>query len=259
MWNAGKEYTYYMGRWSERIASSFLKWINPPSHQIWLDIGCGTGALSQAILLQTNPALVEAIDTSAAYLQEATCRISDSRIHFQLADAQHLPFPNSTFNWVVSGLVFNFLHDTYGTLQEIKRVLKSDGRLGIYVWDYAGKMEMIRFFWDAVKTLFPDDAHLDEGVRYGDAYPSRLRQILEQAGYTEISTTAIEISMHFVDFEAYWRPFLGGQGPAPAYLRSLHTDQSHRLKQYLQNTLPLQADGSIDLIARAWAIQARGE
>ena len=47
-WSAGRSYDHYMGRWSRGIASQFTRWLDLPDGLDWLDIGCGTGALTSA-------------------------------------------------------------------------------------------------------------------------------------------------------------------------------------------------------------------
>ena len=60
----------------------------------------------------------------------------------------------------------------------------------------------------------------------------------------------------FRDFDDYWLPFTLGAGPAPGYCVSLEPEARQRLKERLQHSLPRQADGSIPLKARAWAVKA---
>ncbi|HMM42473.1 MAG TPA: hypothetical protein PKA95_11270, partial [Thermomicrobiales bacterium] len=62
--------------------------------------------------------------------------------------------------------------------------------------------------------------------------------------------------MHFASFEEFWRPFLGGQGPAPSYTMSLDEYRRAALRERVRAGLPIGEDGTIRLVARAWA--ARG-
>ena len=59
----------------------------------------------------------------------------------------------------------------------------------------------------------------------------------------------------FTDFDDYWSPFLGGQGPAPAYAMSLCDEDRAALRERLRARLPVDDDGSIRLTARAWAVR----
>ena len=61
----------------------------------------------------------------------------------------------------------------------------------------------------------------------------------------------------FRDFDDFWSPFLGGQGPAPGYAMSLGEPARVALRELLRARLPVGDDGRIALTARAWAVKAR--
>ena len=136
------------------------------------------------------------------------------------------------------------------------RVTVAGGTTGAYVWDYAGKMDLMRFFWDAAVEIDPDAAAMDEGVRFPMCRPEPLTDFFVRAGLREIEITAIDILTHFRDFEDYWRPFLGGQGPAPAFAMALDEMARAQLRELIRSRIPRQSDGSICLTARAWAVRA---
>jgi hypothetical protein len=156
----------------------------------------------------------------------------------------------------VAGLALNFFPDERAALAEMTRVTATKGTIGVYVWDYAGKMELIRNFWDAAVDLNPDAARLDEGVRFPLCRPEALTALFGSVGLDEVEVRAIDVPTPFASFDEYWQPFLGGQGPAPAYVASLGQVGRDRLQAGLRERIPAQADGSISLIARAWAIRA---
>jgi hypothetical protein len=158
---------------------------------------------------------------------------------------------------VVSGLVLNFIPDQRAGLAEMARVAVKGGTIAAYVWDYAGRMELMRQFWDAAVQLNPDAAKMDEGVRFPQCHPQALEELFRAAGLNEIAVKAIDVPTPFADFDDYWLPFLGGQGPAPAYAMSLDEAARARLRDRIRQRLPVAADGSISLIARAWAVRAR--
>jgi hypothetical protein len=155
----------------------------------------------------------------------------------------------------VSGLVLNFVPDPPAALLEMKRVTAMDSVIAAYVWDYAGKMELMRYFWDAAAHLDTGARKLDEGVRFPICNPQPLETLFSGAELKDIRITSIDIPTPFASFDEYWQPFLGGNGPAPAYAMSLDETTRTRLRDRLKATLPIAADGSIALIARAWAIR----
>ncbi|HYI16936.1 MAG TPA: class I SAM-dependent methyltransferase [Thermomicrobiales bacterium] len=257
IWAIGAAYEPYVGRWSRAVAREFLAWLAAPTGSHWLDVGCGTGALSATILAVAQPAAVTGIDASEAFASYARQQIADDRAEFMQADALALPFPDDSFDASVSGLVLNFLPDPVRGLAEMIRVTRSEGVVAVYVWDYAGEMQLMRHFWDAAAALDPAAVDLDEGRRFPICQPELLERALIGAGLIGIQVRAIDVATNFRDFDDYWSPFLGGQGPAPSYTMSLTDDHRAALRERLRASLPVAADGSISLIARAWAAFGR--
>ena len=256
LWASGDVYEPYVGRWSRRVAAELLAWLAVPPARRWLDVGCGTGALSQAILERASPQAVQGIDPSAGFVTYAREHIRDGRASFETGDARALPYATATFDVVVSGLVLNFVPDPPVALGEMTRVVRRGGTVAAYVWDYAGRMQLMRHFWDAAVTLDPAAAELDEGRRFGLCQPTALAHLFQSAGLNNVEVRAIDIPTDFRDFDDYWSPFLGGQAPAPRYAMSLPEARRTELRERIRATLPIEADGSIHLIACAWA--ARG-
>lgn len=89
------------------------------------------------------------------------------------------------------------------------------GQVAAYVWDYAGRMQLMRYFWDAAVELKPENKHLDEGVRFPLCQPTALTELFEKSGLKDVHVSPLDVSTHFRDFDDYWTPFLGGQFPAP--------------------------------------------
>ncbi len=256
IWASGSPYEAYVGRWSRLVAREFLPWLAAPSRGRWLDAGCGTGVLSEAILREADPAEVVGCDPSDGFIAYAREHIGDERATFEVANAQALPFEDARFDAIVSGLVLNFLQAPERGLEEMVRVARPSGTVAAYVWDYADQMQLIRRFWDAAAALDPTARDLDEGRRFPVCRPERLERLFRDAGLEDVAVRSIEVPTVFRDFDDYWAPFLGAQGPAPSYAMSLGEQQRVALREQIRAGLPAADDGSIRLIARAWA--ARG-
>ena len=252
-WERGDPYELYVGRWSRKVAPLFLKWLGVPAGKRWLDVGCGTGALSAAILDSCSPAALTGVEPSQGFLATAAERLG-GRATLHQGDAQKLPLPDASVDATVCGLVLNFVPDAAAGMSEMARVTRGGGVIGGYVWDYAGKMELMRYFWDAAVALDPAAAKLDEGPRFPLCRPEALAALFERAGLRDVYSNVIDVPTPFANFDDYWRPFLGGQGPAPAYAMSLDEARRERLRDRIRERLPVGADGSISLIARAWAV-----
>jgi ubiquinone/menaquinone biosynthesis C-methylase UbiE len=254
-WASGDGYEPYMGRWSRLVASEFLRWLNVPAKSRWLDVACGTGALSQTILSSSAPRSVIGIDRSDGYLAFARERMRDDRAQFTVGDAQGLPVENETCDAVVCGLALNFIPQPDRAVVEMKRAVTPKGVIAVYVWDYAGKMQLMRHFWNAAAALDPTAYDLDEGRRFPICQPNPLRQLFQTAGFRKVEVRPIDIATDFRDFNDYWLPFLGGQGPAPAYAMSLSVEGRAALRDRIKAGIPFALDGSIPLMARAWAVR----
>ena len=254
-WERGSGYEQYVGRWSRQVAPLFLSWLNAPPGRRWLDVGCGTGALCAAIIDRCFPSTVAGVEPSEGFLKTATENLA-GRATLHHGSATAIPLSEASVDVVVSGLVLNFIPDPRAAVLEMARVGGKEGTIAAYVWDYAGKMEPIRFFWDAALELDPDAARLDEGARFPLCRPDALETLFASAGLEDVEGTAIDISTPFANFDDYWQPFLGGQGPAPAFAMSLSEAARARLRDRLHERIPMAANGAISLTARAWAIRA---
>jgi SAM-dependent methyltransferase len=254
-WERGDPYERYVGRWSRRVAPRFLSWLCIPPGARWLDVGCGTGALCGAIAEHCAPGVLAGAEPSEGFLKTARARLGD-RPDLRSGSAASLPFEDSAFDAVVSGLVLNFVPDPRAALVEMARVTRPGGCIAAYVWDYAGRMELMRAFWDAAAALDPRASALDEGVRFPLCRAEALAQLFTAAGLRDVGTTALDVPTPFASFDDYWEPFLGGQGPAPSYAMSLDEQARTRLRERIRQQLPSRADGSIGLTARAWAVRA---
>jgi SAM-dependent methyltransferase len=256
VWAIGRAYEPYVGRWSRLVARELLAWLAVPPGARWLDVGCGTAALSATILEHAAPSELQAIDRSEGFVAYAREQVRDARASFQVGDAQELPFEDDRFDAVASGLVLNFLPRPEQGATEMARVTRPGGVVAVYVWDYGGEMQLMRHFWDAAGALDAAALELDEGRRFPLCAPRPLQGLLQGAGLNEVAVEAIDVPTRFRDFDDYWSPFLGGQGPAPTYAMSLGEEHRAALREQLRASLPTAEDGSISLIARAWA--ARG-
>jgi SAM-dependent methyltransferase len=207
------------------------------------------------IVDRCSPSAVAGVEPSEGFLTTAKDNLA-GRAAFYQGSATAIPLGDASVDVVVSGLVLNFVPDPRAALLEMSRVAGRGGVIAAYVWDYAGKMDLMRFFWDAAIDLDAGAAKLDEGVRFPVCRPEALETLFLSAGLQDVAVKPIDIPTPFADFDDYWQPFLGGQGPAPAYAMSLDEAPRTRLRDRIRERLPTGADGTISLTARAWAARA---
>jgi SAM-dependent methyltransferase len=254
-WVIGDAYEAYMGRWSRQLARGFVEWLGPKPSSHWLEIGCGTGALTSTICELCNPASIVACDPSEPFVEHARGNLSDARASFVVAGAEALPTRNGGFDVAVSGLALNFLSDPGQALASIRERLRPGGMVAAYVWDYADGMEFLRLFWDEAVASDPRAAALDEGDRFPLCRVSALASLFRVAGLADVKTDPLEIPTDFTNFDDFWTPFLRGTGPAPSYVASLDTLSRTSLRERLQRRLHAGSNERVQLRARAWAVR----
>jgi SAM-dependent methyltransferase len=239
------------------VAPRFLEWIDVSGHGRWLDVGCGTGALIQAILDAESPREVVGVDPSSAYIAYARRQIADERVRYEVGDARSLPVASNQYDAVVSGLVINVL-PTSGqstAVREMTRAARRGGVVASYVWDYARGIGLRAHFWEAAVALDPSAVEYDERTRYPICALDQLQQLFGSAGLHAVETGEIEIDARFQNFDDYWQPFLAGYGPASAYLLALPISEQERLRDRLQTVLAPDASAPFSLPVRALSVR----
>ena len=254
-WTAGDAYEGYMGRWSRPLARRFVEWLDLRHGADWLEVGCGTGALTSAICELAEPASITACDPSDSFVAHARRALRDRRVSFVVAGSDALPGGPEAFDCVASGLVLNLVADPARAVGLMKDRLRRGGMLAAYVWDYRGGIEFLRVLWDQAVALDAAAAELDEGRRFPICNPDSLTALLAGAGLRNVSVTSLEIPTPFRDFGDFWAPFLRGTGPAPAYVASLSEAQRSALRERLASRLKAEIAGGIRLRARAWGVR----
>jgi SAM-dependent methyltransferase len=256
-WASGAAYEGYIGRWSRLVAPVFVDWLAQPAGLRWVDVGCGTGILTRALLDRTDPATIVGVDPSQPFVDHAREAVADARVTFHVGSADATGCTDDSVDAVVAGLVLNFVPDLGAALAEAQRVVRPGGTVAGYVWDYAAGMQLLRRFFDAATALDPEMQAHDEGVRFPVTHEGKLAAEFEAAGLVDVEHRPIDVPTVFRDFDDLWTPFLHGTGPAPAYVVSLDEPARAALRDRLRASLEEEADGTIRLTARAWAVRGR--
>ena len=255
-WGNTAAYEAYIGRWSRVVAQAFLEWLALPAGRAWLDVGCGTGALTQAILAAADPEEVLDVDPTGEFLRVAETQIVDPRVRFRIGDARALPVPSEAYDVVVAGLVLNFVPEAEVAVAEMARATRPSGTVAAYVWDFAGERQFQRYFWEAATALDPAAVPLAQRMQFALCHPEPLAALFAAAGLRDVAVQAIEQPAVFRNIDDYWQPYLaGGSSVAQHYATSLGEAQQMALRARLQSILPVADDGSIRLLARIWAVR----
>ncbi len=157
-WTTGSAYERYMGRWSRLLGGGFLAWLRPAEGAHWLEIGCGTGALTSSIAALARPASIVACDPSAPFVEHSRDALGDEGVSFVVGAADQLPRRSDGFDFVVSGLVLNFVPHVEDALRSMRDRTRHGRTVAAYVWDYQGGLEFLAHFWEAAIALDPNAA-----------------------------------------------------------------------------------------------------
>ena len=247
-------YDRFMGRWSRGVGSVFLDWLAPPAGARWLEVGCGSDAFTGQVLDACTPASMSAVDPSKSQIDYASGQPISQRVDFRIADAQALPFPDATFDVVASALVLNFIPDRPRGLSEMRRVTRPGGVVAGYVWDFAAERGPTRPLRSAMLGIGVDP-RAQSGAE--DTSLAALHSLFEQAGFQDIETRTIDVSLNFPNFDEYWRAQTPPLHPNVKTIAALPEADRGRLVELVRAELTARPDGSITTSARANAIKAR--
>jgi len=254
MFTDGAGYERMMGRWSRIAGGVFLDWLNAPPGLRWLDVGCGNGAFTETLISRAAPAHVSGIDPSAAQIAYATQRIAATPAHFQVGDAQALPFPDAAFDATAMALVISFIPDPGKAVAEMVRVTRSGGFVGAYMWE-SRETVPVGPLTRAAKALGYDGDYvlLSENT----ASRAGMEALWRAAGLVDIETRLIDIPVTFDDFEDFWESCNALPNPATHFMRSLSEAQVKAVREWLRAFLPGDATGRIAYTASANAVKGR--
>src|SRR5215475_3650902 len=255
----GAAYEVFLGRWTRRLAQPLLDFAEFPEEGRLLDVGCGTGSLAHAMAARWPGRTVIGVDVAAPYVAFARSQHRSDNLTFEQADAAKLPYADASFAGVTAQLVLNFVPDVAAALNEMKRVTMRGGRLVAAVWDFRGGLVYQRIFWDTAAGIDANAAAARDKLFSGAlALPDGLTALFASTGLAQVERTSITIRMDYANFEDYWRPLGGGQGPVGTYLTALAPDLRARIEQAVAVAYRSGApDGPRSLTATAWAVRGR--
>ncbi|WP_375431973.1 class I SAM-dependent methyltransferase [uncultured Friedmanniella sp.] len=242
-------YHRFMGRFSEPLAEQFVAVVGLRPGQRALDVGCGPGALTAPLVAALGPDAVSAVDPSPTFVTAAQQRFPG--LDVRQGTAEHLDWPDDTFDAAFAQLVVHFMTDPVAGLREMGRVTRPGGVVAACVWKHGGGGGPIDTFWRAALELdpdAPDEADL-AGSREG-----HLATLCEAAGLVEVEASTLAVEAAFTGFDDWWSGYTLGIGPAGAYVRDLDESARARLRERCADILPA---GPFVLPAAAWCVRAQ--
>jgi SAM-dependent methyltransferase len=243
-------YAKHVGRYGSALADELIDFAGVGRGASVLDVGCGPGALTEALALVVGAENVTAVDPSASFVAACRERVPEALVLQGTAEA--LPVRDGSFDAVLSQLVLNFLADAEAGVRQMAAAATAGGVVAACVWDYAGEMQMLRVFWDAALALDTDAP--DEGKTMSFCSPAELADLWKRCGLEDVATGALIVSAQYDDFDDYWRPFPAGVAPSGAYCASLPPERQAALRDECRRRLG-DPKGKFALTARAWAVR----
>jgi ubiquinone/menaquinone biosynthesis C-methylase UbiE len=242
-------YQRFMGRWSARLAPSFIRFAGVEDGERVLDVGCGAGSLSSVLLSAGAEIRVVGVDPVPDYVSFAQQVVRDPRAAFRTGAVEVLPFPDAQFDAALALLVLQEVADPGRAIAEMVRVTRQGGRIAACQWDFHDGLPMQSMFWDVAEHWAPTEvarrrSHDNAIKRAG------LQQLAEhwsRAGLSNVRTARLELEMQFTSFDDYWQPFLAGA--------TLSKETAGELERGVRRRIGnMQTDGSFVLPARALSV-----
>lgn len=252
--NDGASYERLMGRWSRMAGDIFLDWLALPKGLRWLDVGCGNGAFTEAIIARTAPAEVIGVDPSEGQLGYARTRPGARPAEFRVASALELPFAADRFDAAIMALVISFVPDPYKAAAEMVRVVRPGGMVATYMWDGPGGGLPTNPVHEAMGAL---GMKRPQSPSFEVSRADRMRDVWEKAGLQSIEARVIRIPLAYADFADFWDSNALRGGPVGKAVSEMPPADVERLKAQLRKQLPTGPDGRIAYEAFANAVKGR--
>jgi ubiquinone/menaquinone biosynthesis C-methylase UbiE len=245
-------YDRWIGRYGPSLAASLVDFAGVERGMRALDVGCGPGALTTALVERLGAADVVGADPSEPFVEAARRRLPD--VEVVVAGAEELPFADGSFDVVLSQLVVNFMRDAEAGVREMARVARPGGMIASCVWDYAGEMTVMRAFWDSAREVEPGrGAAADEGRTMRWCGEGELADLWSAVGLQDVRFGSFRARASYDGFEDLWAPLPTGVAPAGAFCASLDEDGQAALHDAFRRRLGV-GDEPFELTARTWAV-----
>lgn len=250
----GQAYERLMGRWSRVAGEIFLDWLDAPANVRWLDVGCGNGAFTEALIARCGPAEVIGIDPSKGQLAFARTRAAARPAQFRIGDAQALPFCDARFDVAVMALVVTYLSDPGRAVAEMARVVRSGGWVATYMWDVPSAGTPVHPIYVAMESLgMPAPRPPGAAVSRRDT----MRALWEDAGLRSIETCVIRIPVMYADFDDFWESHSVPVAPSGNAIHEMSPAAREQVRARLRQQLLVDCDGRIAYESFANAVKGR--
>jgi ubiquinone/menaquinone biosynthesis C-methylase UbiE len=240
-------YDRFMGRYSTQLAVEFADFAGVDARQRALDVGAGTGALTEELVRRLGEENVAAAEPSADYA--ATLRTRFPRADVREAPAEELPWEDASFDGALAQLVVVFLNDAPGAVRELARVTRPGGVVATCMWEVEG-VEMMNALNEIRRRLAPEGSSITTDYRD----EASLRRLFEDAGLRDVETTRIEVSVEYETVDELWEPAIHVGGPGGPAVDSFSPEQLLAGREIFEEALG-NPTGRYSLKGRAAAVR----
>jgi ubiquinone/menaquinone biosynthesis C-methylase UbiE len=249
-------YEQLMGRWSRRLATRFLDFVGATDGAV-IDVGCGTGSLTAALLERPGVRSVHGIDVAPAYVGAAQKRLANPRAAFEVGDACAIASPDKSFDVALSLLVLQFVPQAERAIAEMRRVTRAGGAVAAATWDQRGGIVWSRMFWDTAAALDPKAVELRaRSATRPLGLPNQLASAWTAAGLIDVVQSEVAIRMEYRSFDDYWTPLEGKDGPYTQYIHALAPDVRSVLREKVRLAyIDGEADGPRSYVSMAHVVK----
>ncbi|WP_020576273.1 class I SAM-dependent methyltransferase [Actinopolymorpha alba] len=224
-----------------------------------LDVGCGTGQITLLAARQASQGHVVGIDISEPMLERARADAAEqgiANIEFEQGDAQVHPFPDGGFDVAISRGGLMFFADLVAAFANLRRGLRSGGRLvfmgpqgGTPDSDYARATA-------ALKPLLHEPSPAARGMG-SLVEPERIHEVLDAAGYADVSITPVKALMDYGRDAADAAEFILSQGPARFNLKDVDQAVVEQAREELRAGLvPYETSNGVLITGAVWLVEA---
>ena len=249
-------YERFMGRWSQRLAPSFVEVAGVRTGEQVLDVGCGTGSLTLA-LMAAGVAAAVGVDPSRPYVEFARTRTASPVLRFDVGDGTALPYRDGEFDRSLSMLMLDVVPDAAPVVAEMRRVTRRDGGVAGLVNDFRCGYPAFSMLWDTAAVLDPGFAELRAhltGQPIG--WPGGLTKLWAASGLTAVQEARLSIPFAYSSFADYWATFTTGQGRTGAHLMSLPEPKRLEIEQHVRAAYGCgQPDGPRAFTTTFWTVR----
>lgn len=245
-------YDRFVGRWSRLYAPALLAAAKIAAGQRVLDVATGTGEAALAAGSCVGPSgVVLGVDISLAMLDVARAKAAGEPIRVIAMDGQALACWDRAFDAVICQLGLMLFPNVRQGLEELGRVLRPGGRLGVCVWSAPERVPMFGILKEALLRHEPAQRNvLEQPYSLADAH--RLAGLLTAAGFRDVCVAREVREIVYASFKEYWDPVEAGAGRSGQIYLGLPEGARSAVREEVRQCLSqFESGGRLEMEAEA--------